>query len=180
MPSFPHILLGLTSGRIRFRQIRNAASAQLKLVVSAACALLLLSGCITETGLRSVNPSNQQDEVTRLLLKLTDRPEGSRSLGGYTPAVNRLIEIGDPSLCQTLDFMLAPDEETRQHALRVISGVTMEMYGFKFGRGWPSAEDERSWKDFWKSMGDLRSNDPVDQRAEKVYRWKRWLMARRQ
>jgi len=92
----------------------------------------------------------------------------------YTPSVNRLIEIGMPSVDPVLELMLSDDEETRVHAQRVLTDITARQHGFTPGRGW-SVRQQHEWRDFWIQLGALNWNDPIEKRRESVRLWREWL-----
>jgi hypothetical protein len=74
-----------------------------------------------------------------------------------------------------LDLMLSEDEDTRIHAEHVLSGVTMTMFGYVHGKGWPQPDDNERCNAFWKSLGDLSADQPKKQREKSVGLWREWL-----
>lgn len=96
----------------------------------------------------------------------------------YTPAVHRLIEIGEPALNAVLELMAAEDELTRLRAQRVIEGVTMRMNGFDSAQGWSSRQQSDEWRRLWSLLGSLDYKAPLESRVESVKRWKEWLSGR--
>jgi hypothetical protein len=118
----------------------------------------------------SSEPDNEIDELARMI---NADPDVLHS--DYTPAVNRLIAIGEPALPTALDLMLSEDEMTRLRAQRVIEGVTMRMHGFQFGQGWTSQQGSADWESLWNSLGDMDYQAPLEYRHRALKLWKDWL-----
>jgi len=117
--------------------------------------------------------SELKNEIDRLARMINADPDKLHS--DYTPAVHRLIEIGDSALQSALDLVLSDDEMTRLRAQRVLEGVTMRMHGFQFGQGWASAQGSADWERLWNSLGDLDYKAPLESRLQSVKWWREWL-----
>jgi hypothetical protein len=95
----------------------------------------------------------------------------------YTPTVHDLIKVGRPAIGPLLDVMLEDPSAKRLHAQRAIEGITMQMNGFRFGRGWDDPTGEARWLELWKSLGSLRYDASPDERSKSVAKWRTWLTA---
>jgi hypothetical protein len=115
-----------------------------------------------------------QNEISSLLRRINDDPD--KLHGDSTPAVERLIDLGEPALAPVLELMLASDSDTRLRAQRVLEGVTMASQGFRRGQGWLETEGEERWRRFWASLGNLDWRAPAERRAEAVARWHAYLV----
>jgi len=112
-------------------------------------------------------------DIPSLLARIDEEPDKLHS--DMTPAVEALIEIGEPALGPVLELMLSPGRETRMHAQRVLEGVTLRLHGFRPGQGWDDQSREDDWRRFWKSLGDLDWDAPEASRADAVALWREWL-----
>src|SRR3954447_6369348 len=117
-----------------------------------------------------------QNEIKSLTRRINDDPD--KLHGDSTPAVDRLIEIGEPALEPALELISSADRETRMRAQRVLEGVTMRSHGFRPGEGWRDRDAEEAWRQLWASLGNLDWDAPAARRAEAVERWRAWLTAR--
>lgn len=117
-----------------------------------------------------------QDEIEKLIERIDENPDWLHS--DYTPAVDRLIEIGEPALGPAVELLLSERRVTRMRAQRVLEGVTMRMFGFRPGRGWNSPEQSEEWETLWESLGDISYDDPRESREAAVDSWERWLSER--
>lgn len=134
------------------------------------------------------NPPNAEPpaipkRVQELLARLDDDPDKLHF--DYTPAVNGLIEIGEPSIEPTLPYLLAEGEATRLHAERVIHTVLAKMHGFVPGQGWSRPDGEQTFRRFSKTLWDAEAmgnrsvhESPVQDRQAYIGRVKRWLASR--
>lgn len=120
--------------------------------------------------------SEIKPEIDNLVRSLNADPDKAHS--DYTPAVHKLIEIGEPALNAVLDLLLVEDEVTRLRAQRVIEGVTMQTYGFRFGLGWSNEQGSAEWQRLWEAMGNLDYKAPTESRIQSVQLWKQWLKKR--
>ncbi|HEX8167054.1 MAG TPA: DUF4157 domain-containing protein [Beijerinckiaceae bacterium] len=84
-----------------------------------------------------------------------------------TPAVQSLIEIGEPALFPLIDRLQSDDRDTRMRAERAVQGITRRRFGFD-GLAWPEGAMER-WMDWWSAVG-FDSAAPPDRRAEAIVR----------
>ena len=111
------------------------------------------------------------NRVTKLISELDENPDVLH--GDYTPAVRKLIDIGQPAIVPILDVMVTDDNQlSRLRAQRVLEGVTMQMHGFEFGQGWRSSDDENNWLKFWASLGNLDWKSTLAERLLAVEAWK--------
>jgi hypothetical protein len=85
----------------------------------------------------------------------------------YTPAVTKLIEIGEPALSRCLDLALNDDIATRQHGITAVRGITKKMM--------KSSGTEGSWGAFWVEMGDLSESQVFEDRVVAVERLRWWM-----
>jgi hypothetical protein len=113
------------------------------------------------------------DEIERLVRQINASPD--KLHGDYTPAVLKLIEIGEPALPAVLPLMVSEERETRLRAQRVLEGVTMAMFGFRIGHGWTRPGGEEAWRRLWDDLGGVSAEDSPERRAQAVDRWTRWL-----
>lgn len=116
------------------------------------------------------------EQVRALLARIDENPNPLHR--NYTPAVNALIEIGEPALLPTLELMLADDRNTRLRTQTVIESVTAEQNGFVFGQGWKRPGGEAAYRKLWSELGELNWEDPKAKRAASVELWKKWLLGR--
>ena len=89
----------------------------------------------------------------------------------YTPATRKLIKIGRPAVGPCLELFLSEKRRTRIRALRVIDGVGLVEFGFKFGQGWANEKSESDYLKFLDSMPDLNYDDSLEDRKKAVKRW---------
>lgn len=117
------------------------------------------------------------DELDRTIAELVANINEDPDLDNaeFTPAVDRLIDIGRPALPSCCELLLTGDEITRIRARRVIQDITLEMHGFRPGRGWRVGADFEKWDEFWKAMGDLHDKQTLEERIRFVNNIKLWL-----
>lgn len=170
--------------------------------IRAACLLLILSACApqsppppdpvvppepviaappplpedTPESILALIPEDTPEPIKSLIAHINDDPDLLHS--DYTPAVFELIEVGEPALRPVLRLMLSQHRKTRQHAERVIAGVTEAQYGFVRGRGWKNREQEAEWRHFWNDLGNLDDEATLEQRCASVALWNQWLASR--
>jgi len=140
--------------------------------------IVVMTLCATScnTFRTSTTPSLPQplDERIEELVRTTDdRPDPLHFFS--TPSVHKLIELGRPVIPRMLDLMLSEEEDTRIRAMHVLLEVTMPMFGYIPGKGWPEHEDHDRWEAFWKAMGNLDADQPRKQRERSVRLWYEWL-----
>lgn len=80
-----------------------------------------------------------------------------------TPAVQCLIEIGEPVLPALIQRLGSEDRDTRMHAERAIQGITRRRFGFD-GFAWPDRAMER-WMEWWSAIGYEIDAPPGDRGA---------------
>jgi hypothetical protein len=110
--------------------------------------------------------------------------------GWATPAVEMLIQIGEPALLPTLDaFVASEDRGTRSRCTVVIGSITRQIVVEQLGIVLDPAEMETNFDayqdkeiaianahyDLWRAIGDLDHSAPLGARAASVARWKQWL-----
>ena len=93
----------------------------------------------------------------------------------FTSAVHELIAIGPPAIPKLLDVMLVDQYITRRRAITALEIITMQTRGFRLGRGWEEAEGEAKWRQWWLSMGNLRSDAARAEREQAIKKWRDWL-----
>src|SRR5262245_23093489 len=96
-------------------------------VLMAAC---LGSGCALQGLFKHLTPLTREEQLDELVRRIDDYPDTCHN--DYTPAVNELIEIGDPAIPRMLD-LLADDPRcgfTHIHAMKVIEQICLKKYGF--------------------------------------------------
>jgi len=92
-----------------------------------------------------------------------------------TPAVECLIEIGEPALPPLVDRLESDDRDTRMHAERAVQGITRRRFGFD-GLAWPEGAMEQ-WMDWWAAIG-FDNAATMQQRTEAIHRLRVWLKNR--
>jgi hypothetical protein len=92
-----------------------------------------------------------------------------------TPAVARLIELGEPALVPLCDQLDHPDHLHRLRAQRAIEGITRRSFGFD-GRAWPDGALDR-WSAWWRSIAYDAEAAPAD-RAAAIVRLRQWSASR--
>jgi hypothetical protein len=92
-----------------------------------------------------------------------------------TPAVQCLIEIGEPALLPLVDLLGSDNGDTRMHAERAIQGITRRRFGFD-GFVWSEGAMER-WMHWWSAIG-FDSAAAAPQRAEAILRLRAGLKSR--
>jgi hypothetical protein len=128
--------------------------------------LALACGHATQEG--PVNPQIQ-DQIAAL-----DRdPDGLHA--DRTPAVTRLIELGEPALVPLYDHLDHPDHLHRQRAQRAIEGITRRSFGFD-GRAWPAGTLQK-WTTWWTGIAYDAEAAPAE-RAAGIARLRQWSRAR--
>jgi hypothetical protein len=111
-------------------------------------------------------------EIEQLVRDIDEDPDLSRI--DYTPAVWRLIEIGEPSLSAVFPLMLAEDATRRLHAETVIGVVSMRHFGFRPLYGWPDESQRERWLVFWRDIGGLDWQGSKESRTESMRKWGAW------
>jgi hypothetical protein len=112
--------------------------------------------------------------MEKLVNSIDENPDPLHS--DYTPSVYQLIEKGLPSVSHVLILMRSESQDTRMRAQRVLEGVTMKRYGFVFGKGWAQVDGEEKWRRFWKELGNMQWNDPLENRNKSITLWNHWLL----
>jgi hypothetical protein len=92
-----------------------------------------------------------------------------------TPAVQCLIEIGEPALFPLINRLASDDRDTRARAERAVQGITRRRFGFD-GFAWPKGAMER-WVDWWSAVDFDSAAAPV-RRAEAIERLRAGLKRR--
>lgn len=94
----------------------------------------------------------------------------------YTPAVEKLIELGMPSLRHgVLELLLSPNRDTRQRAATVLVAVTMYRMGWRPISTWPNEESRRAYENLMKANGSYSVDDPESLRRASYKKWKKWV-----
>lgn len=124
-----------------------------------------------------VNMDDSKAELSRriegLIATINDDPNVRHRQ--YTPSVDKLVAIGDAAIAPALDLMLKDDQNTRLRAVTVIRDIMELKYGFVPGKGWVRGEDEKRFKKFWSSLGNLDWDSSEMERKKSVQLWKSWL-----
>jgi hypothetical protein len=115
-------------------------------------------------------------QIEQLIQDINNNPDKLHN--DYTHSVHELIKIGEPALEPTLKLILSPSEDTRLRAQRVIEGITMEMYGFRFGHGWDDDKDRTEWLKLWTSLGNLSYDASSESRSKSMDKWMQWIKRR--
>jgi hypothetical protein len=92
-----------------------------------------------------------------------------------TPAVYRLIELGEPALVPLCDHLDHADRLHRMRAQRAVEGITRRGFGFD-GNAWPDGASDR-WTAWWASIG-YDSGSDATARAGAIERLRAWSRAR--
>lgn len=92
-----------------------------------------------------------------------------------TPAVARLIEIGEPALAPLCAQLDNADLLHRMRAQRAIEGITRRIFGFD-GEVWPNNAEEK-WTVWWKGIAYDAQAAPAD-RAAAIARLRQWMSSR--
>lgn len=142
------------------------------------CTASLVSGCEKPRqgggGPTSISESSQLSEQALLLRDLGSTFDPIK--GDQSPAIDRLIEIGESSVDECLKIFSQENDELRLlHAQRVIEGYTIRRFGFVPGRGW-SKSSSAQWKSFWDSLGHLNYKDSIENRRAAISGWLNWRM----
>jgi hypothetical protein len=138
-----------------------------------AMTLCVACSCAFHTSVTPTSPQLSDKRIEELVRTVNDNPDPLHFHS--TPSVSELIDLGKPVIPRMLDLMLSEDEATRSHAMHVLSAVTMPMFGYVQGRGWPEHDDNDRWNAFWKSLGDLDADQPRKERERAVRLWREWL-----
>jgi len=110
-----------------------------------------------------------QDELAAL-----DRdPDGLHA--DRTPAVARLIELGEPALLPLCDQLDHPDQLHRMRAQRAVEGITRRSFGFD-GHAWPDGALD-TWSAWWQGIAYDAADSPGD-RATAIARLQQWSRSR--
>src|SRR3954462_6933487 len=80
-----------------------------------------------------------------------------------TPAVTRLIELGEPALIPLYDHLDHPDHLHRKRAQRAVEGITRRSFGCG-GGAWPAGALERWWA-WWTAIGYDDEAEPTARSA---------------
>lgn len=129
---------------------------------------LLGPACGHATQEGPVNPQIQ-DQIAAL-----DRdPDGLHA--DRTPAVARLIELGEPALVPLYDQLDNPDHLHRQRAQRAVEGITRRCFGFD-GSEWPAGALDK-WTAWWTGIAYDAEAGPAE-RAAAIARLRQWSRAR--
>ncbi len=115
-------------------------------------------------------------KIDDLIQHINESPD--KLHGDHTPASMQLIDLGEAALDAVLQLMLDQDPDTRLRAQRVMEGITMKVHGFIPGRGWESPAGEMQWRDFWRALGNVNWEAPLDARKQGVALWTHWLAQR--
>jgi len=121
-----------------------------------------------------------EKEIKGLIKKINVSDPLEHGGHGYTPAVDRLIKIGIPSLLPCLDAIADGDEDTRDHAALVIGDIMSKLHGFVPGKGYPdeefgSSQMQKDLRALILSLGYLRNDDPPEKRAQAIVKWRKWI-----
>ena len=138
------------------------------LIAVVAIQLTLGAGCC------DIGANKRLPSAAVLVKTINDSPSTAHS--DSTPSVTKLIELGDDAIMPTLPLLLSSDQFTRMRAQRVLEGVTIKRYGFRFGLGWSNTQGEEKWREFWRSLGSLDWQAPEDKRARSIELWVDWLV----
>ncbi len=122
-------------------------------------------------------PLSDLAHLERLVSTINDNPPEAHF--SETPAVSQLISHGPKVIPYVLPLMSSDDWETRLHAHKVLEGVTMEMNGFRLGKGWVEKEGEARWIKWWAEMGDLKPDSDAQSRERAIRVWTKWINARK-
>src|SRR5262245_19748509 len=94
--------------------------------------------------------------------------------GDYTPAVFRLVELGEPALEPLCDELDRPDMLHRMRAQRAVEGISRRYFGFD-GSAWPAGAQDR-WQTWWTDIGYDAQADAAT-RAAAIGRLRQWSRA---
>jgi hypothetical protein len=97
----------------------------------------------------ALHRGDHEQALAACLRTLDDAPDPLHA--DRTPAVQCLIEIGEPALSPLVDLLAADDRDTRIHAERAVQGITRRRFGFD-GFAWPAGAMER-WMKWWSDIG---------------------------
>lgn len=112
-------------------------------------------------------------EIQQQLALLDEHPDKLHL--DRTPAVGRLIELGERALVPLVDHLVHSDWMHRQRAQRAVEGITRRAFGFD-GNAWPEGALDR-WMAWWSEIGyDARGDEPA--RTSAVERLRTWLASR--
>jgi hypothetical protein len=92
-----------------------------------------------------------------------------------TPAVSRLVELGEPALVPLYDHLDDPDMLHRKRAQRAVEGITRRSFGFN-GDAWPDGALER-WSAWWIAIGYDADAEPAA-RGAAIARLRAWSKSR--
>jgi hypothetical protein len=139
-------------------------------------------GCTAHQQFHKSNIAHQVDDdeqIQRLLFRL-DKDTDCLHMD-LTPAVDRLIAVGEPAIRPTLPYLLSENPLTRLHASRVISGAIAKMHGLDPKNGWKSDADRDAWRklcrELWAEAGDPLTAS-VEARQALIARISTWLESR--
>lgn len=113
------------------------------------------------------------DEIQDLLATFDDNP--SRRHGDFTPAVQRLTELGLPAIAATLHLLDHPNMLTRKRAQRVLDGVIMYQHGWEAGHGYPDPEQEKKVHALMATNGNYNAMAAPEDRQQAIEKWRVWL-----
>jgi HEAT repeats len=92
---------------------------------------------------------NHERALEACLRTIDDAPDPLHA--DRTPAVQCLIDIGEPALPALVEHLASGDADHRMRAERAIQGISRRRFGFD-GYSWPEGAMER-WMDWWTAIG---------------------------
>lgn len=108
-----------------------------------------------------------------LVKTLDDAPDELH--GDRTPSVDALGEMGSRAVPSLLSLLDEPNEPTRMHAQRALEAIVNRRFGFKPGRGFPSAEAGRRAGSAWAEHGDYNFAAPPASRRDAMAKLRAWF-----
>lgn len=149
--------------------------------------VLTLTVCFTSCGngedaasSRSVKPESfetPEDEIAYLTKTIKEDTGGHV---GWTPAVDRLVEIGQPAIPAVLDVAVSGDEIERICAENVLWEFLTKRLGRVPGQPWDDPAGEQEARRLWRELGDLGGVGASKQEREaSVKLWREWLKKQR-
>jgi hypothetical protein len=131
---------------------------------------LLFMGFITENAI-----GQSTDEIHTLIKSINENPDQNHI--DWTPSVERLIVIGNPSLHPCLNLiLLSEDKLERRRASNVIYTVTAKWYGFIPGQGFSREDDEKEHAQLYSVLGNLDPDASLKERKSQIAKWKEYLI----
>lgn len=111
--------------------------------------------------------------VPELIRDLTrDAPDGS---GPHSPALDELIDIGEPALEPLLEVMLTDREGRRRCAEKGVYVIFARQCGLPKRGGWDEVELQENCRTAWGCLGNLDASASLDDRQRAVELWRQWL-----